>query len=122
MRLILMMQHFLLLLRHQTVEAARGASLLIHEATFEDDFAEDALRKRHSTTSEALDVAAQVGVLTCMRQTIHPSVCPSILFSSPTHPPTQSHPNPPTHPIPAKAIQATFDRHSDGHHGAGCVL
>lgn len=44
----------------QTVEAARGASLLIHEATFEDDMVEDAVRKRHSTTGDALGVAAQV--------------------------------------------------------------
>lgn len=43
------------------MQAARGASLLIHEATFEDDKAEDAERKRHSTTGDALGVAKKVG-------------------------------------------------------------
>ena len=37
-------------------EAARDATLLIHEATFEDDLAEDAVKKRHSTTSEAIQL------------------------------------------------------------------
>jgi ribonuclease Z len=45
----------------QTVDASRGATLLIHEATFEDSMAEDAARKRHSTTAEALGVAQEVG-------------------------------------------------------------
>ena len=36
------------------VAAARDATLLIHEATFEDDLLEDAVKKRHSTTSEAI--------------------------------------------------------------------
>jgi ribonuclease Z len=44
----------------QTVAAARGATLLVHEATFEDDKGRDAAAKRHSTTGEALSVAAQV--------------------------------------------------------------
>jgi ribonuclease BN (tRNA processing enzyme) len=43
------------------VEAGRGATLLIHEATFEECLREDALAKRHSTTQEALSVAAQMG-------------------------------------------------------------
>ena len=34
--------------------AARDATVLIHEATFEDDLLEDAVKKRHSTTSEAI--------------------------------------------------------------------
>lgn len=34
--------------------ASKDATLLIHEATFEDDLAEDAVKKRHSTTSEAI--------------------------------------------------------------------
>jgi len=43
------------------VEAARGATLLIHEATFEDELAADARAKRHSTLSEALGVAKEAG-------------------------------------------------------------
>ncbi len=43
------------------VEAARGATLLIHEATFEDELAADAVAKRHSTLSEALGVARESG-------------------------------------------------------------
>jgi ribonuclease BN (tRNA processing enzyme) len=36
--------------------AARGSTLLIHEATFADDMAQDAVRKHHSTVSGALEV------------------------------------------------------------------
>jgi hypothetical protein len=43
------------------VEAARGATLLIHEATFEDEMADEARAKRHSTTRDAMDMAAQSG-------------------------------------------------------------
>ena len=41
--------------------AASGATLLIHEATFADDLAADALAKRHSTHREAREVARQCG-------------------------------------------------------------
>jgi ribonuclease Z len=34
--------------------AARDATVLIHEATFEDELFEDAVKKKHSTTSEAI--------------------------------------------------------------------
>ncbi|KDD72113.1 hypothetical protein H632_c3845p0, partial [Helicosporidium sp. ATCC 50920] len=44
------------------VRAARDATLLVHEATFEDALRDEALAKRHSTTGEALDVAARAGV------------------------------------------------------------
>jgi ribonuclease Z len=44
------------------VAAARGGTLLIHEATFEDEMATDAKAKRHSTLSEALGVARDAGV------------------------------------------------------------
>jgi ribonuclease Z len=44
------------------VSAARGATLMIHEATFEDELASDAEAKRHSTLSEALRVASDAGV------------------------------------------------------------
>jgi hypothetical protein len=41
--------------------AGRGATLLIHEATFSDDQAAMAAAKRHCCRSEALQVAAQMG-------------------------------------------------------------
>eukprot|EP00814_Leptocylindrus_danicus_P006352 CAMPEP_0116013760 /NCGR_PEP_ID=MMETSP0321-20121206/5906_1 /TAXON_ID=163516 /ORGANISM="Leptocylindrus danicus var. danicus, Strain B650" /LENGTH=854 /DNA_ID=CAMNT_0003483347 /DNA_START=113 /DNA_END=2678 /DNA_ORIENTATION=+ len=40
--------------------AAKGANLLIHEATFEDELQEDAVLKRHSTVGEALEVAKKM--------------------------------------------------------------
>lgn len=40
---------------------ARGCSVVIHEATFEDSLADHAERKRHCTTAEALAVAAEAG-------------------------------------------------------------
>ena len=43
------------------VNAAKDASLLIHEATFEDEMWEEARAKRHSTTGEAMSVGAQSG-------------------------------------------------------------
>jgi ribonuclease BN (tRNA processing enzyme) len=43
------------------VEAGRGATVLIHEATFENDKAEEALTKRHSTLGEAIEVGRQIG-------------------------------------------------------------
>jgi ribonuclease Z len=41
--------------------AAAGATLLVHEATFEDELAAEAAAKRHSTTGEALGVWAASG-------------------------------------------------------------
>jgi ribonuclease Z len=43
------------------VDAARGATLLVHEATFEDELQDEAIAKKHSTTAEALGVAAAAG-------------------------------------------------------------
>lgn len=45
----------------QMVHAAKDATLLIHEATFEDELVEDALAKRHSLTCEAVQIGAQSG-------------------------------------------------------------
>lgn len=57
---------------HRLIQAGAGCTLLIHEATFEDNLADHAKRKRHSTVLEALDVgfrmAAQYIVLTHFSQ------------------------------------------------------
>jgi ribonuclease BN (tRNA processing enzyme) len=46
---------------HELVAAGRGATVLIHEATMENELQEEALLKRHSTTTEALRVAVAMG-------------------------------------------------------------
>ncbi|VFQ66689.1 unnamed protein product [Cuscuta campestris] len=46
----------------ELIEASRGATLLIHEATFEDGKASDAIKKEHSTMGEAIQVGADAGV------------------------------------------------------------
>lgn len=43
------------------VQAGAGATLLIHEATFEPLLINEARKKRHSTTVEAMDVARRMG-------------------------------------------------------------
>ncbi|KAI0480185.1 hypothetical protein GGR56DRAFT_624947 [Xylariaceae sp. FL0804] len=43
------------------VEIGRGATLLIHESTFDDALAGDARAKKHSTTSEAVGVGRRMG-------------------------------------------------------------
>ena len=39
----------------------QGATLLIHEATFDDELQRDAIAKKHSTTSEAIEVGRKMG-------------------------------------------------------------
>lgn len=41
------------------VEHGTGASLLIHEATIEDDLPEVAAAKGHSTFAQAIDIASR---------------------------------------------------------------
>ena len=43
------------------IRAGAGATLLIHEATFEPALESEARRKRHSTSVEAIDVAQRMG-------------------------------------------------------------
>ncbi|CAD6500767.1 BgTH12-06474 [Blumeria graminis f. sp. triticale] len=42
------------------VRIGQGATLLIHEATFDDELRGDAVAKKHSTTSEALDIGKRM--------------------------------------------------------------
>jgi len=42
-------------------EIGKGSTVLLHEATFEDELQGDALAKKHSTTSEALGVGVAMG-------------------------------------------------------------
>jgi ribonuclease BN (tRNA processing enzyme) len=42
-------------------QAGKGATVLIHEATFEASKAQEAVERRHSTVDEALDVARRMG-------------------------------------------------------------
>jgi ribonuclease Z len=43
------------------VEAGKGSTLLIHEATFETKYHSHAVRKKHCTIKEALEIAKEVG-------------------------------------------------------------
>jgi ribonuclease Z len=42
------------------INYAQGASLLIHEATLESGMEEDALKKKHTTTKEAMEIIRKV--------------------------------------------------------------
>ncbi|KAI0870360.1 hypothetical protein GGS24DRAFT_109820 [Hypoxylon argillaceum] len=43
------------------VKIGQGATLLIHESTFDDELRKDAIIKKHSTMSEAIDVGRRMG-------------------------------------------------------------
>ncbi|KAM7483770.1 hypothetical protein LguiB_008353 [Lonicera macranthoides] len=45
----------------ELVKASRGATVLIHEATFEDALLEEAIARNHSTTKEAVEVGDTAG-------------------------------------------------------------
>ncbi|HKS23653.1 MAG TPA: MBL fold metallo-hydrolase [Thermoanaerobaculia bacterium] len=45
-----------------TIELARGAAVLVHEATYGDDMASEAGERGHSTAAEAAGVACDAGV------------------------------------------------------------
>ncbi|XP_021862861.2 tRNase Z TRZ3, mitochondrial [Spinacia oleracea] len=44
------------------IDASRGATVLIHEATFEDALVDEAVARNHSTTKEAIEVGEEAGV------------------------------------------------------------
>ncbi|KAI2626441.1 hypothetical protein GGR54DRAFT_590979 [Hypoxylon sp. NC1633] len=43
------------------VQIGKGATLLIHESTFDDELQGDAIAKKHSTMSEAIDIGRRMG-------------------------------------------------------------
>ncbi|XP_021746359.1 tRNAse Z TRZ4, mitochondrial-like isoform X2 [Chenopodium quinoa] len=45
----------------EVIQAAEAATLLIHEATFEDDLVEEAIARNHSTSKEAMEVGSSAG-------------------------------------------------------------
>ncbi|XVF86670.1 hypothetical protein PTKIN_Ptkin18bG0060600 [Pterospermum kingtungense] len=45
----------------ELVDASHGATVLIHEATFEDGLVEEAVARNHSTTKEAIEVGNSAG-------------------------------------------------------------
>lgn len=47
-------------------EIGKGSTVLIHEATFQDDMSQSAIAKRHSTTSEALEVGRRMQARTIL--------------------------------------------------------
>ncbi|KAE8961866.1 hypothetical protein PR001_g29902 [Phytophthora rubi] len=63
------------------VLAGLGAELVVHEATFDDSMEEDAMKKKHSTVGQALDIArrmrARQVVLTHFSQR-YPSLPPPV--------------------------------------------
>ncbi|XP_004486765.1 tRNase Z TRZ3, mitochondrial isoform X2 [Cicer arietinum] len=46
----------------ELIEASRGATVLIHEATFEEGMVEEAIAKNHSTTNEAIEMGEAANV------------------------------------------------------------
>jgi len=45
----------------ELVDAGKGADLLIHEATFEEEKKDEAVGKKHSTTAEAISIGSRMG-------------------------------------------------------------
>ena len=66
------------------IELGKGATILIHEATFDNSKSEEAIQKKHSTVAEAYDVHRQMGsfrlILTHFSQR-YPTIPPHFRFS-----------------------------------------
>jgi ribonuclease Z len=64
------------------IELARGADLLIHEATYGSDMAEEAVERFHSTAAEAAAVAREAGVAQLVLTHVSPRyTAPSALLA-----------------------------------------
>lgn len=99
------------------VKAGIDCDLLIHEATFDDSKQEDAVKKRHSTSSEARRMAVQMRakhtVLThfSQRYPLEASSALSALADQPIDQPDAFAPAPPAH-------HGHHTHHGHGHHAA----
>ena len=71
---------------HELARVGRNATLLLHEATFEDDMLEDSKKKKHCTVSEALEIAEEMNsdftILTHFSQR-YPNILPVVSSKNP---------------------------------------
>lgn len=96
------------------------SDLLIHESTLEDEKLKDAVDKRHSTTSEAVQVGilmmAKKIILTHFSQRYKSFTCSKSVYERLNHPTTKDDliengsysPSPPSSPKSNKSLQSTF--------------
>lgn len=70
---------------HELIELGKGATILIHEATFDNSKGEEAIQKKHSTVAEAYDVHHLMGsfrlILTHFSQR-YPTIPPYFRFET----------------------------------------